>query len=172
MSNNIKSKKQYSEEFKDKILKRLEPPTSVTVPQIAKELGIPKTTIYQWVKIYKENKDDAIDTNKAPRKWSSKDKFHVVLETSTLTEEELAVYCRRKGIYVEEVKEWTRQCIDANIKDPKDPEKLEEELKAEKQRIKILEKELRVKEKALAETAALLVLRKKAQAIWGDLGEE
>jgi hypothetical protein len=34
-----------------------------------------------------------------------------------------------------------------------------------------LERELRRKDKALAETAALLTLRKKAQAIWGD-GED
>jgi len=172
MSNSDNSKKQYSKEFKEKVLKRLEPPTNVTVPQIAKELSIPKTTIYQWIKTCKGNKDEVVNTNKVPKKWSSKDKFHVVLETSTLTEEGLAAYCRRKGLYVEEVKEWTRQCIDANIKDSKDPEKLEEELKAEKQKIKVLEKELRVKEKALAETAALLVLRKKAQAIWGDPEEE
>jgi transposase len=35
-------------------------------------------------------------------------------------------------------------------------------------RIKKLERELRRKEKALAEAAALLVLQKKVQAIWGD----
>ena len=57
---------------------------------------------------------------------------------------ELAGYCRRKGIYVDEVKAWKEQCIKAN----------------------------QGKEKALAETAALLVLRKKANAIWGDQKEE
>ena len=45
--------------------------------------------------------------------------------------------------------------------------KLEEDLKRERQRNEKLAKELRVKEKALAETVALLVLRKKAHAIWG-----
>jgi transposase len=35
-----------------------------------------------------------------------------------------------------------------------------------------LEKELRRKDKALAETAALLVLRKKAHAIWGEVEDE
>ena len=39
-------------------------------------------------------------------------------------------------------------------------------------RIKELERELRRKDKALAETAALLVLKKKAQAIWGDREDE
>jgi transposase len=41
-----------------------------------------------------------------------------------------------------------------------------------KKRIKQLEVELRRKERALAETAALLVLRKKANAIWGEDEDE
>jgi len=40
--------------------------------------------------------------------------------------------------------------------------------KEEEKRIKDLERELARKDHALAETAALLVLRKKASAIWGD----
>jgi transposase-like protein len=172
MSNSDKSKRQYSKEFKEKVIKKLESPTNETVPQIAKELGIPKTTIYQWIKTNRESKEDVKNVNKAPKKWNSKDKFHVVLETSTLTEEELSTYCRRKGLYPDEVKGWIKQCIDANTQVLKDPEKIEEELRAEKQKTKALEKELRFKEKALAETAALLVLRKKAQAIWGDTEEE
>ncbi len=44
--------------------------------------------------------------------------------------------------------------------------------KADEKRIKELERDLKRKEKALVETAALLVLRKKAQAIWGDTEEE
>ena len=48
---------------------------------------------------------------------------------------------------------------------------LQQELKTEKKRSKELEKELRRKESALAETAALLTLRRKARAIWGD-GED
>jgi hypothetical protein len=44
--------------------------------------------------------------------------------------------------------------------------------KEDKKRIRQLEKELQRKEKALAETAALLVLRKKVQAIWGDKEED
>ena len=49
---------------------------------------------------------------------------------------------------------------------------LTQKLKEEKKRSKVLEKDLRKKEKALAEAAALLLLRKKAQAIWGDPEDE
>jgi RNase P protein component len=43
---------------------------------------------------------------------------------------------------------------------------------AEAKRIRQLEREIVRKDKALAETAALLVLKKKAQAIWGDAEDE
>lgn len=167
MSKNNQGRKRYSKEFKESVLQRLES-SNQTVKSLSEELNVPRTTIYQWIKVKNNN-------SKKPKpigKWTSEDKFHVVLETSTLTEEELAAYCRRKGLYLENIKNWREQCIRANTMNSKDPLKLEEDLKEEKQRTKQLEKELRIKEKALAETAALLVLRKKAQAIWGALGEE
>jgi hypothetical protein len=43
--------------------------------------------------------------------------------------------------------------------------------KADRQRIRELEKDLGRKDRALAETAALLILRKKAAAIWGERDE-
>jgi transposase len=45
-------------------------------------------------------------------------------------------------------------------------------LQQERQKNRKLEKELKRKEKALAEAAALLVLQKKARAIWGDAEED
>lgn len=67
---------------------------------------------------------------------------------------------------------WKEQCLKANQAAMEDPQELKVSLKEEKARVNQLEKELRMKEKALAETAALLVLRKKANAIWGDPEEE
>jgi len=168
MPKNNKNNKSYTKEFKKSVLKRLEPPTNDTVSSLAKELNIPKTTLYGWVR----KSDKSITKHKSVNKWTSQDKFQAVLETSTLTETELAEYCRRKGIYLENIKSWKEQCLRANTILSDDPKKLKESLKEEKSKTKNLEKELRIKEKALAETAALLVLRKKANAIWGDQEEE
>ncbi len=101
-------------------------------------------------------------------KWSPQDKFSVVLETATLSEVELAKYCRAKGLYVEQVKAWKDACMQANGGVAKQATELQSELKNKTKDIKKLEKELRRKDAALAETAALLVLRKKMNAIWGD----
>jgi hypothetical protein len=47
-----------------------------------------------------------------------------------------------------------------------------EQARADKKRIAELERELRRKDKALAETAAILVLRKKMNAFWGNDSED
>ena len=168
MPKDNKKNKHYSKELKESVLKRLEQPTNDTITSLSEELDIPRTTIYQWIK----KSDKSPNNHKSVSKWTSEDKFQAVLETSSLTERELAEYCRRKGIYVDDIKLWKEQCIKANSPSLGDPKELTENLKEEKNRIKKLEKELRRKEKALAEAAALLVLRKKANAIWGDPEEE
>ena len=148
-------RKVYTKKLKESIFKRLAPPNAEKVPDIARETNIPKGTLYTWrSKIMKNNPT----SNKKSNKWSSSDKFQAVLETASLSELETAKYCREKGIHVEELKSWIKQCQNANENKFEDPKELKNSLK----------KELREKEKALAETAALLVLRKKARAIWGD----
>jgi transposase-like protein len=160
----------YTKELKDSVLKRLD--QNETVTSLSDELNISKSTIYQWVRTHnKKQKSNSINL-KSKSNWTSEDKFQVVLETSSLTETELAEYCRRKGIYVDEVKTWREQCLKANQTTTEDPKELKDSLKAEKELNKELQRELRHKEKALAETAALLVLRKKANAIWGDPEED
>ncbi len=108
-----------------------------------------------------------------PKQWSGAAKFAVVLETASLPQAELAEYCRCKGLYIEQVQAWRAQCEAAF--DPALGGSNAAAAKVERKRIRELEKvekELSRKEKALAETAALLVLRKKAAAIWGVQEEE
>lgn len=156
----------YTWEEKKQILSRTLPPENMTIADLAKELKITKAALYKWKE--RLNKEQP-SSNKPVKNWSSEDKFHIVLETYPMSEADLSAYCRTKGLYVEQVKEWQQSCLVANNKPNKvDPEKVQLELKEEKQKSKELAKELARKEKALAETAALLVLRKKADAIWGD----
>lgn len=89
-----------------------------------------------------------------------------------MNEIELAEYCRKKGLYREQIEAWKNVCLQANGQAFDQAKQLNGVLKEEQKRAKQLEKELQKKEKALAEAAALLLLRKKAQAIWGDDEEE
>lgn len=92
----------------------------------------------------------------------------MVLETAALNAAELAEYCRRKGLFAEQIATWRAACMSANASAPPQSRGQQTQSKEDKKRIRQLEKDLQRKEKALAEAAALLILRKKAQAIWGD----
>jgi hypothetical protein len=107
------------------------------------------------------------DADAGPEGWSSRDKFAAVLETAALNEADLAEYCRKRGLFPEQIKAWRVACEQANDWDRSSTARISQATKEEKKRIKDLERDLARKDKALAETAALLVLRKKAAAIWG-----
>jgi len=97
---------------------------------------------------------------KRPQDWSAEEKLAAVLEAAALTEEELGAFLRSRGLHDAQLQQWRDQMLIGL--EPKAVKR------AESKRIHELEKELRRKDKALAETAALLVLKKKAQEIWGD----
>ena len=100
MPKNNSENKRYTKEYKESVLKRLEPPTNETIKSLSDKLQIPRTTIYQW-KNSSNKRNNSFENNSKPAgKWSSEDKFHVVLETAMLSEDEIAAYCRRKGLYL------------------------------------------------------------------------
>ena len=89
-----------------------------------------------------------------------------MIESARLNELELGEYCRSKGLYPEQIQAWRKACMQANVLAA--PKVDQPRVKAQAKQLKQLEAELRRKDKALAETAALLVLQKKVQAIWGE----
>ena len=161
----------YSKELKESMIRRMLPPNNDSAYALAQETGISEGTLRIWKRQALEG-GYSPDGQAIPEKWSTQDKFMVVVETVGLSETELSEYARKKGLYVDQIKSWRDACINANGGVTLEAQKLDKELKASKQRERELEKELTKKEKALAETAALLVLRKKASAIWGDPEDE
>jgi len=162
--------RQYSEEFKANIIARMLPPNNVGVPQLAQETGIPKDTLYTWRIKHRTPQGDIPAPQVASGKLSSEEKFAVVIESASLNEVELSEYCRRKGLYPEQIRAWRKTCLQANALAM--PKVDRTQVRAQAKQIKQLEAELRRKDKALAETAALLVLQKKVQAIWGEPEDE
>ena len=106
-----------------------------------------------------------MSTKKRPRNWTAEQKMEAVVAYEGMNEEERGLYLRGHGLYSVDIERWRAEMLQSLNKKPKkgDPKD---------RRIRELEGELRRKEKALAETAALLVLKKKAQAIWGDSEDE
>ena len=96
----------------------------------------------------------------------------MVVETAALSESELGEYCRKKGLYPEQLKQWKQQCLEGFQSNEQQTKALKQQTKKDKAEIRALKKDLRFKEKALAETAALLVLRKKLKAFYGEEPED
>lgn len=154
-------------ERREWVLRQMMPPQNRSVSELSEETGITAATLYAWRKQARAAGVVVPGDGKQSREWSSQDKFRVVLESASLSEVELAEYCRRKGLYIEQVQEWRATCEQANASLPEQNRQQRERDKQARKRIKELERDLKRKEAALAEAAALLVLRKKAEAIWG-----
>ena len=158
-------------ERKEALLRQMMPPTNKSVSQIARESGISKKTLYTWRGELKGQGGPMPGNGKNAEEWSSEDKYGVVLETAPLNAGDLAEYCRRKGLFAEQIAAWRENCRSANANAAQRARAQREQSKDEQKQIRQLEKDLSRMEKALAEAAALLILRKKAQAIWGDKEE-
>ena len=85
--------------------------------------------------------------------------LQAVLEASGLKDEELGTFLRRKGLHEAILAEWKAAALEALAPQKKT---------GDSRRVRELEKQLRRKDKALAEAAALLVLQKKVRALLGD----
>lgn len=146
----------YSKAFKEKAVKKvLEKKDTQSMVTIAKELNISKATLYKWVQnINNGTSTDGVTT--------LNEKLQILKESYHMSEEKLNAYCREKGIFKHQLQEWEKDFLKSNIAQELDSKKALEE---ERSRSKALAKELRRKEKALAETATLLVLQKKFQAL-------
>jgi transposase-like protein len=164
--------KQYPEERKQSVLRRMMPPENMPVPALARETGISNVTLYHWRKQARGKGLAVPGDGKNPENWSPEDKFAVVLETAAMNEAELSEYCRKKGLFAEQIAGWKDNCLQGNAMGNDQSKAARQQDRLVNKEIKELKRELRRKDKALAETAALLVLRKKMHAIWGEAEDE
>ena len=149
------------------MLKRMLPPNNMAIRQLSREEGISEATLHKWRAEARGKGQLLPDADAGPEGWSSRDKFAAVLETAALNEADLGEYCRTRGLYPAQIAAWRAACEQANDWDRASTARLGQATKDDRKRVKDLERDLARKDRALAETAALLVLRKKAQAIWG-----
>lgn len=142
------------------------PPNAKSPAELHKESGIPYQTLWNWRTKALHCGQAAVGSSSTSNKWSDEAKLAIIIETAPLNTAETSRYCREKGLYPEQIQQWRSAAVAGQSKALSKTER--EELQASKKRCKYLEKELLRKEKALAEAAALMILRKKANAIWGE----
>jgi transposase-like protein len=159
--------RQYSDEFRSRMVERMVGPGAVSANALALEVGVSQNSLSRWLREARSLRgmsETSKGSNRPKKKWSGAEKLRIVMEASALTGSELGALLRREGVHEAELREWRAAAEAALQEASRGKARPSNELK----RIKELERELERKEKALAETAALLVLKKKVQAIWGD----
>ena len=175
----------YSERFRTRMVKRMAEPCGISAKQLAVEEGVSQGSLSRWLRDARRlgsmNTNPSQHTNghkdpsavadqggKSPRAWTAQEKLRVVLEATRIPEADLGAFLRREGLHEAQLKEWSEAATRA-LNAPS--QRRSTKHSPEARRIRELERELRRKDKALAEVAALLTLKKKAQEIWGD-GED
>jgi len=169
----------YSQAFKQKMVQKMTGPRARSASQLSAEVGVAQPTLSRWLREAatvepmkpkhktKPPKTTAPSTpvRRRPQDWPPEEKLRVVIEAGGLADEELGAFLRREGLREAQLGEWRKAMTDA-VATPSRRQK--KAANKEKLQIRALEREVRRKDKALAEAAALLVLKKKLQSIYGD----
>jgi transposase-like protein len=156
----------YSTEFKKRAVEKYYLSTSTKISKIAKDIGIPESTLRDWRKQYSlgdimtESKKEKLSIN-----WSPEEKFKAVVETLNMSEQELGEYLRSHGLHSSDIKSWKDECLEGfnRVGRPK----ISEEVKLLRKEKKDLERDLNRKDKALAEMSARIIFLKKSHLIFG-----
>ena len=140
-----------------------------TLKNIADDLGVGQSTLQRWIRLAKDNKlekpESPMSKEKSPQDWNKAQRLEAIMHCHSMNDEQISSYCRENGIYPHHLKEWKTEFLSDNQGSEPVSRREQKKLKQENKR---LQKELNRKDRALSETAALLVLSKKCQAIWGE----
>lgn len=153
----------YSESFKSRAVAKLLPPESKTAEQVARSIGIRAETLERW-------RDNVQAKPARERAWPAPARMDAVIAVGALDEAGINAWCREHGVYPAELAQWRTTCTNA-LAGAATAHASPQATRQDRHRIKELERELLRKDRALAETAALLVLSKKVAAIFNK-GED
>lgn len=157
----------YSEAIKSSVLTKLMTPNGRTIVELTKEFNIPYSTIKTWSKELLKNQNmKDIHVSQSPNDKSPEAKLQAVIDTMGKTEEEQGAYCRKQGIYPGHLEAWKKQMLEG-LSTPGNTKERKAQNQQASNELKKLKSDLRRKDKALAEVSALLILKKKADLLWG-----
>jgi len=146
----------YSIAFKQKMINRLTGRDAVSTHQLAKDTSIRQQNLSRWLREAR-NLPLMEPNNQVVFTWSVEQKARLLADASKLTGEALTAHLECEGVAFSEFEQW-RLALEEGGRSST----------ATTKRIRKLERELARKEKALAEVAALLVLKKTVESIYHD----
>lgn len=156
------------------VSKALNQSSDETIKEVAQNNGIGYSTLQNWIRMSglrgAKGSSNLKVVEKRPEEWCLAEKLDIIISSNGLSSSNLSALCRRKGIYPHHIEKWKTDFM--TERSPSSPKNTKGEMTDLRRENKKLKQELRRKEKALAETAALLVLKKKVDTLWGDLDED
>ena len=163
----------YPQEFRESLVRKACLPGAGSVWSLARENDISAVTLARWIRSFSKG-GTVSDGRKKKERFSSKRKLEILFETQNLSEEEFGEYLRKEGLHSFQIEEWKAEAL-AGISVAKKGvgrPKLDPALVKAREENKRLKQDLNRKNKALAEQTALVILKKKAQALWGEIEDE
>ncbi|MGK5086537.1 transposase [Bdellovibrionota bacterium FG-2] len=159
--------KRYSDEFKRTAVQKLLSRGSRTIADITKETGIGSCSLYAWANRYPDAKGSGMkNADRRPQDWSPEEKLKAVIEFEGLALEKRGEFLRKAGLHSDHIASW-KKSMQAGLASEGEAKISRAELSQLKAQKKELERDLHNKDKALASVTALLVLKKKADLLWG-----
>lgn len=153
----------YSEEFKGQAIQKLLSPGSLGLSETAKKLGLAPSTLFGWKKKYSIG--SGMKKTKSISSWPKEKKLDTLLKTATMSEHELGEFLRASGLHSSDLARLKDECLEG-LKAPGRPTLDPELVKLRKENDE-LSKNVKRKDKALAEMSARIILLKKSHEIWG-----
>jgi len=156
----------YSRDIKEAMVAKLCSPGGPTYLQLALESGIGHSTLHKWVK--KFGSEGGMKQQKRAQDWDGVERLRAVFEALSLSDEKLGDFLRRNGLHSHDIEAWKAEALaETTDKRQRGRPKLDPELVALREETERLKKDLRRKDKALAEASTLIILKKRAEEIWG-----
>lgn len=157
----------FPEDFQKSVVSKFLNRGSKTADSVSQDVGVSLSCIYGWTKKYGNVQTMTNKPGRKPNDRNSQEKLQLVIKYFSLPEEEKGKFLRENGLHSDHLEQWKRM-----LESGFDPKPKSSSLAEDKKKIKDLEKEIRRKDKALAEAAALLILQKKANLLWGTDEDE
>lgn len=151
----------YSSDFKQSIVQKISNPGGPTIMEMSEKTGVHHTSIRNWIQSYANT-----PTMKKTKEWTPERKLEVIIKTAGMTENQLGEFLRSNGLHSSDLDQWKQDFYSSqqSVGRPK----IDPEIAQLRNKEKELSKDLRRKDRALAEMSARVILLKKSRAIFGE----
>ena len=169
----------YSNGFKARMVQRMTGRDRISATRLSEEIGVSQGTLSRWLREAgtEVKRGNGVKTSIPPSTGArsvrpedlpAAEKLRLVKEAAELRGEELGAFLRQHGLHEVQLEEWRRKVEEAALGALGTPKRGRRRQSPEAKQIRKLQREIDRKDKALAEVTALLALKKKLEALYGE----